>query len=262
MIIFLHGSDSYRRQKKEKHIVSKYLEKFAGFSFKRFDFKEKDNQEDFFSFKYFSGSQSLFETSKLCVIKNPFESDSQKDFKKIIEANFKNDNFIIIISHPSLPPKSFSFLLSPSVKSEKIDLLKDDSWRKFILEESLNLNLSFDEPSLKIISETFSGDSWGLVSELEKLSLIHQKIDTSLLRKIGLSKNYDFFYLLKNLSEKEIGKRLSALELLFIQKEDPGKILNSLAYQNGTKKSKLAKADLDVKSGRLEYEEALLQLVL
>lgn len=262
MIIFLYGPDSYRRQKKEKYIVSKYLEKFSGISLRRFDFEEENSPADFDSFKTFSGAVSLFEPTKVCLVKNPFKPEFQKEFKKILEKNVLDENFIILISHPSPPPKTFSFLLSKNVKSENFELLKKESWKKFVLEEAQKKEISLDDDSLKFFLENIEGDSWKLLNELEKISLLKLKADKNILAEIGLVKKYDFFFLLKTLSDSDFKKRLSAFELLSLQKEDPGHILSALAFQPGFKKIKLAKADLDIKSGRLDYNEALLSLVL
>jgi len=58
MIIYLYGSDSYRRLEKLKEIISEYKKKHSGLTIDRFYLDESDNE--WLRFKDFAGTQSLF----------------------------------------------------------------------------------------------------------------------------------------------------------------------------------------------------------
>jgi hypothetical protein len=61
---------------------------------------------------------------------------------------------------------------------------------------------------------------------------------------------------------KEVSGRLRALETLLAQSDPAAKIFNILASQWKEKTLQIADYDFAVKSGKLEYEEAVLDLVL
>ena len=56
--------------------------------------------------------------------------------------------------------------------------------------------------------------------------------------------------------------RLTALERMFAENEPPAKVFNIIAYQLPGRLEEMAAYDLAVKSGKMDYEEALLDLVL
>jgi len=253
MLITLYGPDSYRRLQKQKSILSKYLEKFTGLSFKKFDFEELT---DFENFKSFISSQSLFESKKICLINNPFLADFQKESKKIFKNHEEKKEMIIILSSNKKPSVVFSFLLKSPNQNQEFKNLEGSHLIKFIKEEAEKRNLSLSPKEINNISSYFEKDSWEIINQLEKISLSKN------FRKETSLKSYDFFFLIKNLISPDLNKRLSAFELLIFQNEDPAKILNTLSYQSGIKKAKLADADLAVKSGKLEYKEALLDFIL
>jgi len=64
---------------------------------------------------------------------------------------------------------------------------------------------------------------------------------------------------------KTIKERLSALELFLGDRgDDPARVFNSIAYRLGSagEAEKFANYDVAIKSGKLEYEEILLEIAL
>ena len=72
----------------------------------------------------------------------------------------------------------------------------------------------------------------------------------------------DFWAIFNGLKNSDITRRLFVLEKLFAAHEPAAKIFNILASLSKDRVSDFAEYDLKVKSGKLEYEEALVYAVL
>jgi hypothetical protein len=68
--------------------------------------------------------------------------------------------------------------------------------------------------------------------------------------------------MLMGIRSSDMRNRLSALEMLLATGDPPPKIFNILAAQWREKTREMAEYDFAVKSGKLEYDDALLALVL
>ena len=121
------------------------------------------------------------------------------------------------------------------------------------------------------LAEVFKGDSWAIINELEKLSLLNPKYyaDADKLREIidygqPLAQQKFFFAVNGILRNSSISKKLINLETLLSYQEEPPKIFNFLASFANTLPAikKMADYDVAIKSGKMDYEEALVDLVL
>mgnify|MGYP001561295106 FL=1 len=262
MIIFLYGSDSYRRQKKLKEITGQYEQKHLSRQY--FDFDSK-SPEEFLKLKEFVSHNSIFEETKLGILSNVFEGDflenNENAFIALLKKNLKNKDLTLLISSKKAPLKKFDFLLKEPVLFQEFNDLKGNELVYFIKKEAAARDLKLTPAAIDFLANIFQGDNWALINELEKLSLFNRKdFDFSdLKQKIFYYKPMEFtrfFYALNNLS-------LANLEILFSQQEEPAKIFNFLAsVARGPTIKKLADYDEAIKSGKMDYEEALVDLVL
>lgn len=268
MIIFLYGSDSYRRQKKLKEIIGKYEQKHLSrqyFDFDSLPAQAGKSPEEFLKLKEFFSNRSIFEEVKLGILSNVFEGDfledNESEFINILKANLENKDLTLIISSKKTPLKKFDFLLKEPVLFQEFNDLKGSELVFFIKKETAARDLKLTPAAINFLADFFQGDNWALINELEKLSLFNRKdFDISdLKRKITYYKPMEFnrfFYALNNLS-------LVNLEILFSQQEEPAKIFNFLASAaKGQAIKKFADYDAAIKSGKMDYEEALVDLVL
>lgn len=261
MLITLYGPDSYRRQSRAKYLVSKYQAKHTGLSLSYFDLSSSDLDSELARLKSFCSTQSLFETIKLGLIKNVPSSASA--LKKIILPKLEDRSTTLILLMDKKPNKDFSFLLQPPAQSEEFANLSGSALLNFVSRLAQDRQLSLSPATLKTLVAGSGNDLWGIVNELDRLALLpNSDFSPSTLSQLGLFNSYDFFFLIKNLSHSDLGKRLSSLFLLLSQGEDPAKIFNFLAYSPSVNQRTSADLDLDIKSGRLEYSQALLSLVI
>lgn len=249
MIIYLYGPDSYRRREKLKEIVVKYQEKHSGLTIGRFDFSEYGDWEDF---KDFIKNQSLFSVGgKKLAICRPAGGDSiDEEFTRALKLLVEDKNISVIIDADSALSNPFNFLLRKPVLSQVFDELKPQMMAAFIKKEAERRGFKIIPQTVNNLLRRYGFNTWAIVTELDKLALG------------GLS-DHDpaaphFFVLLNRAKRGD----LTAMNWL-LETEEPAIIFNIFASQaEPDLKIKLADYDAAIKSGKLDYEEALLDLAI
>lgn len=273
MIVYLYGPDSYRRREKLNEYIERYKEKYASGA-GVFDLSD---EKDFGGFKDFCESRSLFESSKLGVVYNftELEKSDLKEFISLIKENLKNKDLTLILNSDKKPTKDFSFLFEKAlpagrqaVISHNFDILEGAELKKFLDLEIKKRKLELDPKSKELILSGLGNNSWEIVSALDKLSLLDEKkIDQKNLEKhIDLLPAIDVFAHINKMRDGyNVGSRLAILEELFERGADSARIFNIFAaspYLNKEQKITMADYDVAIKSGKLEYDEVLLSMML
>jgi DNA polymerase III delta subunit len=266
MIIYLYGPDSYRRQKKINEYIERYKTKYTGIASNFY----LDKNEDWDKFKDFCKTQSLFEVSKLGLVYNFSELDKKdiKVFKILIKDNLKNKDLTLILNQEKKPTKEFSFLLKEPVVFHSFDFLKGDALKKFLDIEIDKRKIKMDNESKELILLASSQNIWGLIMELDKLALLNKaEINKKTLEEyVDLSLGVDVFSCLSQIKgSRSVGDKLFLIEKLFSNCADPVMIFNLFSaspYLNKSQKIKMADYDVAIKSGKLEYKEVLLNIML
>lgn len=265
MLILLSGPDDYRREaEKKKYIeafVSKYPEAIRG----RFDF-EGENQVE--ALAQFLGSQSLFASIKLAVLEHASVESSKRFVELIREAVPRKDAVLVIGDAKSIPESIRKIAKKYEGKGKEItakefDYLEGRPWQAFVSVLAEKEGAVLADDALEYFSSRYYKDTWGLVTELRKVSTLGKK---PLTRKdvelLDTALAPDFFGLLGGLKGQRLSDRLTALERMFASGGAPAKFFNVLAYSGPDFVRRFAEYDVLAKSGRLEYEELLLDSVL
>jgi len=253
MILYLYGPDSYRRRKKLKEIINKYLNKHSALTIENFDFSNQISEEAVEErLKDFISSQFLFDQSKLGIIANPSIS---KNLAEILKSILTRDSIHLILESDEFLGKDFDFLLKPPVLSQSFQELSPAQMSLFIKKEAGERNLDLSPKIINYLIQAYGSDTWAIVNELDKLALGGELDYTEVVP--------DFFVLLNRLRSREVaGKKIAALTWL-LENEEPAAIFNILANQvNPDFKIKMADYDVAIKSGKLGYEEALIDLLI
>ena len=266
MIIFLYGPDSYRRREKLKEYLERYKAKYNALSLSHF-YLEQDAERD--KLKDFSQAQSLFENVKLGIVfgVENLEEESSKELAKLFKNNLKVKDLNLIIISDKKPAKEFNFLLKEPAVAHEFENLSGAESQKFLQTEIKKRDLILDKESQNLLVQVYGGDSWGLITELDKLALLNEK---NLTRKIldnhlNAVLPLNIFSVLSQIKNTlDAGRKLLLLEELLFRSENPQMIFNlfSVLMKTSSEKEKTADYDAAVKSGKLEYEEALTDLVL
>ncbi|MBI2035380.1 MAG: hypothetical protein HYT12_01710 [Candidatus Liptonbacteria bacterium] len=269
MIITLYGPDSYRRKIKLDSLVSEYLQKRQSMAYGLFDLagddlSSGDEEGNFQKFAEFLKTPSLFQSAKLAVLKNPFSFENQAKLKKIMKELILRDVNLIISDSTRSIKKEFDFLKEKPNVSQIFDKLSGPELAHFIKEAAKEKEVVLQDGAVKFLAAALPSDSWGIVNELAKLKFtgIKKPIDVAVLKAAGLVPEEDFFSMVSGWLSRPIHSRLFSLEKIFYLKEETPKIFNILAYQDISKLRNFADYDVAIKSGKLDYDEVLLDLAL
>lgn len=249
MLIYLYGPDAYRRQKKLKSIIETYQKKHSMLTIEHF-LMEKENEMN--RLQDFLKGQSLFGEAKLGVVHDPEEAEGLGPILKSILDD--KTNTLIVISEKKLGA-GFPFLFKKPTLTESFEILKGVKLATAIRNEAAARRINVEEKTIFLLAETYGGDLFAIVNELEKMALGSDFAPHP--------KDPPFFALIQTLKSRgSLGLKLSALAYL-LENEEPAAIFNiTAAIADPSLKIKMADYDIAVKSGKLEYEEVLTDLVI
>lgn len=294
MIIFLYGSDDYRREAKKRRLVAEFRDRRTDLGLMTFDFLDDGALE---KFKEYLINQSLFQTAKMAVVSGLFEIVSPsfapdfakatsgkktatgKDFINILKSVLENKNITVLISEKDKPVKALDFLLKKPVLAQEFGVLKGKEWESFVQGEVKKREINISPDGARFLAQVYEGDTWRLITELDKIRFLgnpsagsgqapsagsgpSREIQIKDLEDLGVEQAPNFWGLILGFKSRDVAARLWALEKVFGTNDPPAKIFNILAYQLPDKLQALANYDLMVKSGKLEYEEVLVDLVI
>lgn len=277
MIIYLWGADSYRRGKKLREVLENYKNKYETHDMLHVDFSEEP-EDGWIKARDFLKQPSMFVESKVLALYGA-GIEEYKENKGLLRDELHSDKTFIVISDPQKPHSEFSFLLKNPSRAQEFRVPTGREFEKFVLEESSLRGVQFDDFGLKyfvgFLDEIHRDEKtgppdrkiWKTISELEKLSLVKKegpflKDDVEQMLRFFSNKN---FYGLVGflLSGRDRRIRLSALEELFSGNFDPAYIFNALGFiSKGSDSAFLADQDVLIKSGKLDYDTALLKIAL
>lgn len=281
MIIFLYGPDEYRRLQKKKEIIAEFRKKHPDGSIDYFD---AGNGDELIRFRDFVRGQSLFDPKKLAVLENTFSAQggssprssfseagasggesTNKELSDVLKESAKQANATVLISEKNKTNEKLSFLSrkSANVKTQDFAYLAGAKWEAFVSELAKENDVALQHNALKFLEEIYQNDTWGLVTEIQKIAtLTKNNVGMKELETLGLEISQDFFGLLNGLKNYALENRMASLEKLFSTNEPIPKIFNIIAYQLPDKLGDFAKYDILVKSGKLDYDDVLLDIVL
>jgi DNA polymerase III delta subunit len=227
-----------------------------------FDLEEKTALE---SLGEFLKTQSIFETAKLALLEHAFELDAPK-FAKLLKPFIEEKNITILIAEKDKPLKALAFLLEKPTIAQKFETLAGAEWTAFILAEAKKNDVLLTAAAAQFLGTIYAGNTWGLITEIEKLRGFKNAAGTPIDKKdldifdFEVAPNY--WGLINGLKNYDIKNRLYAFETMLAANDPPAKIFNILASQWQEKTPHMAEYDLAVKSGKVDYEEALVDLLI
>ncbi len=279
MITFLHGADTYRREQRLRELLKAYKKKYAVFSVNTFDF---DDSDDVGRFKDFCSQQTMFENKKLAVIDNIFSIKGSEEAHHILTSAAANESVIAFISaftdevakNPRdrmLVPKDLLFLLNKPVVTELFEPLSDAKLAFFIITEAKKRSILVSPEAADFLVFALRRDTQLIMNELEKVALYYNESSRELSRQdvellIDYLESPDIFAFTNAVSRQgPVASRLTPLERLFINQEEPAKVFNIFAknpFIDLAMVRALADYDIAIKSGKLDYETAFVDLCL
>lgn len=257
MIFFLYGPDDYRRLRRKQDLLRELKKKYPTIAVDKFDLA---TPEGVGRLEDFSKGQSLFGNKKLAVLENIYEAE-EKTAAKLLAPLAGRKDLALIISESSKPNKALDFLMKLKT-AEKFEKLTGAEWLSFARECAKGEGAKITPGALKLLAGLYEGQSFGLVTELKKLSSAGKEISEKEVEGLGLEIAVDYWPLMNSLKSPYLKVRLWALQKLSDQNEQVAKTFNIWAASNKQKTAEFAAFDLLIKSGKLDYEEALLALAI
>ncbi len=260
MIIYLYGPDDYRRVEKKHSIIAEFTKKRSALGVDFFDMEEKNTSEKLADF---TKTQSIFESAKLAVLENAFSLEAPK-LAKLLKPFIESKDITILISEKEKPVKVLAFLLEKSTISQKFEQLSGADLINFIRAESARSEVNLGDSAIRFLATIYENNSWALVTEIKKLSGYKDggKIEKSDLDVFDLEAAPNYWGLLNGLKSQDFKNRLYSFEKMLAANDPAAKIFNILASQWQEKTPHMAEYDLAVKSGKVDYEEALVDLLI
>lgn len=258
MIIFLCGQDRYRREMRMREIVLRFSTRDLPGAICFADAAEEDGLAKAEEFLKTTG---LFGSGQLLVMKNGKAAAKRTHLKKLLAALNKKGEIEAVIELDEIS-RDFSSLSSLPNIIERYDYLGEKDFEVFLKTEGEKAGLVASPDIYAFLASVFRGDTWGGVTEVQKLALLpRQQITLKIIRTMGVRRRQDFFPLIQKLVRGGVGEVLLSLELL-LRDSEPAKIFHIAAYQNEKTRYAAAALDINIKRGKLEYEEAVLALAL
>ncbi|OGY58942.1 MAG: hypothetical protein A3C03_02345 [Candidatus Colwellbacteria bacterium RIFCSPHIGHO2_02_FULL_45_17] len=256
MLITLYGPDSYRRIKKLDEIIGIYRDKYTGLSYERIDVSLDGSLK---SLKNIASTRSMFDPVRLIVVDSPLEAEDQKELRAILKSNTENKELTIVINSLQKPPATYKFLYEKPASAQEFPALKGEGLNTLIKQLADEYGVKIDTRTRGVLIDLFGSNTWGLATEIEQFSL-------GKAQDIEARPAADYFQLISTLKRGYSAReRVIALELILSERKDePARVFNSLAYRlsNNKEANRFADYDVAIKSGKLEYEEILLDLAL
>lgn len=255
MLIYLYGSDTYRRGRYLADLRGKYAAKHSVYSAYEFDFSSGSGLRELCDL---CAAQSLFALKKFIVLRNPFSffENEARQYKKFLEGLIDEPDIILTIVTDGLPPKTFAFLQKKARITKAFPVPVGAAFEQFVREEASRCGAKLTPKLLRELSTAFAGDTWGVAAELQKIALGGTYAATPM---NGIS---DFFAALMALRRNSMEQALPILERL-LQREDPTKLFNVLAASVSlSEKIRFADYDILLKIGKMDYALALTDYVL
>ena len=258
MIIFLYGPDSYRRDDKKRFYIAEFEKKYSAHGIEHVDLEAADGLQ---VLNLAARSRSLFELAKLVLIENVFEVTPKK-LKIALEPFMKYKQLNALIVADKKPVKAYDFLLKAPVTSAEFENLEGAAWIKFVQTEAATNKVDLDAGALALLARAYEKDSWGLVTEVQKLAGAGKKLTAADLAALGLEGAApDFFPLVQTLRSANMGERFAALARLEHDNEPAAKVFNIISALWAQKTPQFAAYDRAGKMGKMDYEEALADLL-
>lgn len=259
MVIFLHGPDSYRRLARKRELVADFESRHDRLGLHSFDLAEEKGLEALMAFMR---TPSLFSSEQFAILDNAFAAEPAPIASALKEA-VASARATVLLSEEKLPSSGFGFLLRKPVLSEKFEYLKGHAWHSFISAEAERRGFVLAKDAIEFFARVCESDTWRLATEFDKIALLGEAmLGRHDLGALEIEMKPDFWGFINGLGAPDLRRRLESFERLWASGEAAAKVFNLAAYARRERLGAIANYDRAVKSGKLDYEEALLDLVL
>lgn len=258
MTILLHGPDDYRRLERQRYHADRFTAQYGMMGYQSFD---ATDEADLRAFAESLRATSLFSPRRLVVLTNALEAPNAL-LKEAIARTAENKTQHCVLSDPAKTiTKAQTFLAKEPIKAESFEHLEGAAWKKFVEATATKEGIRLSADLVTRLASIYSGNTWGLVTEIQTLALYTKpSADVHTAAPVELQGN--LWTQLGSLRTPSRPKRVASLERMMAAGEPAPKLFALLSYQSKIMLPEAAALDRKIKGGKLDYDDALLALVI
>jgi DNA polymerase III delta subunit len=261
MITVLQGPDSYRRIRRSQQLVAEFRALYPHASVLRVG-GEDDGADE--RFTEFVRSASLFEPRKLLVL-DPLFQDGTKALAELLRRTTEDEHCAVVVHAETAPQSPFAFLKKEGkgLVVELFPRLSGEELAAWMAAEARAQGVTLTPGAARLLSESYGSDTWSIATELQKLaSYPGDRVSEEDLAALGIDAAPDFISGIRGMTAPAVGDRLAALARLLASGEPAQKLFSMLPYWWSARLDLFATYDRGVKSGKLDHEEALTDILI
>ncbi len=184
MVIFLHGTDSYRQQERLSFLREAFIDKYdeKGFNVHTVD-GETFSIDDF---RKHTKSAGLFAEKRFITLRNLWKlvKEEQEQLGDELES-IDQDTILCIIG--DTPPRKDNKLFKVLLKADTVEEFQEltaDQLRSFIKKECKGHNAEIDEDAVDHLASSIGNDLWRLTSEVKRLANYTKHITSAIVTEL------------------------------------------------------------------------------
>lgn len=199
------------------------------------------------------------------VIVEPLFTDAPKALADALKRTVEDPWCSVVVSTDTAPTSPFTFLKKEGkgMVVESFPRLTGEDLSAWLADEAHANGVTLTPEAARFLESAYGADTWSLATELRKLaSRDGRKVTEDELAALGIEVAPDFIGGIRGLTAPSVAERLVALARLLASGEPAQKIFSMLPYWWPARLEMLANYDRGVKSGKLDYEEALTDILI
>jgi DNA polymerase III delta subunit len=270
MLYLLYGPNRYARTRQLRELVGERVKKYPDMAVRSLSAAKEGAIEELYDAV---SSQSLFESGKRLVILRDSEEAYDKDlFFKALEHARASASVIVFMTedwHKEKLAKEFAKLFKEGNEGAKKQFFEEIEGKKleaFVAAYAKKEGFPITADAVRFLEGYYKGDLEQIMNEIDRVRFLGRPVTRDLLEGLDeYAQQRTLFELTKAfLFRGSVAEKLRSWEFLRLQKFEPFILFNYLAKASSAQPlvENLAKADIRVKSGRLDMDQALIEALL
>ncbi|PIW36642.1 MAG: DNA polymerase III subunit delta [Candidatus Kerfeldbacteria bacterium CG15_BIG_FIL_POST_REV_8_21_14_020_45_12] len=260
MVIFLHGSDSFRKHERLNTLEQAFQKKFdsAGLSVAKITAADFSIDE----FRRHSKSFGLFSTKRFIVLRDLWDLKADDQQAVLTELPGIDVDTILVIEG-NKPPRKDNALFKHLLKSDTVEEyneLSDSQLLQFIGEQAKKYQATIEPTAAKYLATCIGNDLWRLASEIKILA--HQApaiTEVLTIEMVDAALDENIFHFTDALAARDAARATSLLEQQFEIGANEQYLITMIARQLGILAKVKKTGGKDLKLHPYVIEKALKQ---
>lgn len=235
MILFLHGQNSFVRQRRVLTLRSAFIQKYDphGLNVATVDAASFDIDE----FRKHTRSAGLFSTKRFILLENiwSLNKDDQQMLQEECEAS---DADTILCINAEAPPRKnnalYKWLIANASTKEGFPEATTGQLQTFLQQEAQRHGATIEQPAITLLLSRFGTDQWTLANEMHKLANYSEHISQDAVKQFSEEALDDnIFHLTDALGARNVSRATALFEQQIAAGQAPQYLLAMLGQHIG-----------------------------